>query len=426
MKDDTAYLCIDLKSFYASVECAERNLDPMTTNLVVADPERSDKTICLAVSPSMKALGVKNRCRVFEIPKNIDYIMAEPRMQKYIDYAAEIYGIYLQYIAPEDIHVYSIDECFIDVTGYRKRYHMTARQLAVKFMEEIREKLGIRATCGIGTNLYLTKIALDITAKHAPDFIGELTEESYQKTLWNHRPITDFWRIGPGIAKRLAERGIFTMGDLAHADEDMLYKAFGIDAELLIDHAWGRESTTMQDIKAYKPRTNGLSSGQVLMRDYAYDEAKLVLTEMVEAMCLEMVKKEVMTKSISFYVGYSNGLGLPWSGGTASLPDESNSDTEWIRAVRETFDRVVDPELPIRRLGLSCNNIVKDTGIRQLSLFDTAEQAEEDKREHTLQKAVLSIKERYGGNAMLKGRDLLDGATARDRNNQIGGHKRGK
>lgn len=426
MSEEAAYLCIDLKSFYASVECAERHLDPMTTNLVVADPERSDKTICLAVSPSMKALGVKNRCRVFEIPKGIDYIMAEPRMQKYIDYAAEIYGIYLSHVSPEDIHVYSVDECFIDVTGYRKPYQKSARELALMFMDEIREKLGIRATAGIGTNLYLCKIALDITAKHAADFIGELNEESYKRTLWDHKPLTDFWRIGSGIAKRLADRGIYTMRDIAHADEDMLYKLFGVDAELLIDHAWGRESTTIRDIKQYKPKTNGLSSGQVLMRDYKFSEARIVMKEMVETMCLEMVRKGVMTKSVSFFAGYSNSLDVPYTGGTASLPEESNSDTEWIRAVMEVFDAVTDHDLPIRRLGISCNNVVKDTGIRQLSFFDTEGSGAEREREKKLMETVLSIKERFGKNAMLKGRDLSEGATARERNEQIGGHKRGK
>lgn len=426
MSEQQAYLCIDLKSFYASVECAERHLDPMTTNLVVADPERSDKTICLAVSPSMKALGVKNRCRVFEIPKNIDYIMAEPRMQKYIDYAAEIYGIYLQYISPEDIHVYSVDECFIDVTGYRKRYGMTAKELAVKFMEEIRERLGIRATCGIGTNLYLAKIALDITAKHAADFIGELDEESYRRTLWDYRPLTDFWRIGPGISGRLAERGIYTMRDVARADEDMLYKVFGIDAELLIDHAWGRESTTMKDIKAFRSKTNCLNSGQVLMRDYSFPEARLVMKEMMESLCLDMVRKKLMTKSVSMYVGYSNRLHIPGSGGTASLPEETSSDTEWIAALLAVFDSVVDHTLPIRRMGLSCNHVVKDTGVQQLSLFDSEEETQNRERENRLQRTVLEIKEKFGSNAVLKGRDLSEGATARERNNQIGGHKRGK
>lgn len=254
MQKDRTYVCIDLKSFYASVECRERGLDPMTTNLVVADPERSDKTICLAVSPAMKKLGVPGRCRVFEIPKGIEYIMAPPRMQLYIDYSAEIYAIYLKYISKEDIHVYSIDEVFMDVTDYLAMYQMSAKELSVRIMEDILEHTGITATAGIGTNLYLAKVALDITAKHVEDHIGILDEESYCKTLWNHKPLTDFWRIGKGIANRLEQSGIRTMGEIAHADEDMLYRMFGVDAELLIDHAWGREITTMQDIKSYRPK----------------------------------------------------------------------------------------------------------------------------------------------------------------------------
>ncbi|MBQ2503308.1 MAG: DNA repair protein, partial [Lachnospiraceae bacterium] len=262
------YLCIDLKSFYASVECAERGLDPMTTRLVVADPTRTDKTICLAISPAMKALGIHNRCRVFEIPKGIDYIMAPPRMQKYLDYSAEIYGIYLKYISKQDIYVYSVDEAFMDVTEYLKLYGMTAKELGQRIMQDIYDTVHVRATCGIGSNLYLTKIALDITAKHAADFIGELDEESYCKTLWDHKPLTDFWRIGGGIARRLAPYGIYTMGDIARADEDLLYRLFGIDAELLIDHAWGREPVTIADIKNYHTRTKSITSGQVLMCDY--------------------------------------------------------------------------------------------------------------------------------------------------------------
>ena len=266
------YLCIDLKSFYASVECVERGLDPMTTRLVVADPERSDKTICLAVSPALKAMGVKNRCRVFEIPPGIDYIMAEPRMQKYIDYSAEIYGIYLRYISKDDIHVYSVDEAFLDVSPYLSAYGMTARETGKMLMKEIRKELGIQATCGIGTNLYLTKIALDILAKNAPDFIGELDEDSYRRQLWNHRPLTDFWRIGNKTASKLQNIGIDTMRKLAHTDVDYLYSIFGIDAGLLYDHAWGREPVTMQDIKNYRAETTSRTSGQVLMRDYSYEE----------------------------------------------------------------------------------------------------------------------------------------------------------
>ena len=302
-----SYLCIDLKSFYASVECVERGLDPMTTNLVVADPERSSGTICLAVSPSLKALGVRNRCRLFQIPSSLGYIIAEPRMQKYIDYSARIFGIYLRYIAPEDIHVYSIDEAFLDVTGYLKLYKMTPKELAQKLMDEILRDVGVRAACGIGTNLYLAKIALDITAKHAPDFIGILDEETYRKTLWDHRPITDFWRIGPGTARGLAKYGIHTMGQIAAIDEEFFYQRFGVDAELLIDHAWGLEPTTIADIKKYKPKTNCLTSGQVLMRDYSFEEGRLIIQEMMDLMSLDLVEKHLVTSPVSIYVGYSHG-----------------------------------------------------------------------------------------------------------------------
>lgn len=295
------YFCIDLKSFYASVECIERGLDPMTTNLVVADPERGDKTICLAITPPMKALGVKNRCRIFEIPKQIQYMVASPRMQRYIDYAAEIYAIYLEYIAKEDIYVYSIDEAFFDVTQYLALYKMTAKELAIKMMDAVFQKTGVRSTCGIGTNLYLAKIALDITAKHAPDFIGYLDEEQYRRTLWDHRPLTDFWRIGAGTARRLETYGIQTMGQVAHAKEDFLYDLFGIDAELLIDHAWGREPVTIADIKSYRPKTNSLTSGQVLMRDYSFEEGKLIVREMMDLLCLDMLSKSLCTNSITLH-----------------------------------------------------------------------------------------------------------------------------
>lgn len=264
MPQERTYICIDLKSFYASVECRERGLDPLTANLVVADPERTEKTICLAVSPAMRAKGVPGRCRVFQIPPDIEYIMAPPRMQLYIDYSADIYAIYLQYISKEDIHVYSIDEAFMDVTDYLPMYRMSAKELSVKIMGDVYAATGITATCGIGTNLYLAKIALDITAKHVEDHIGVLDEASYQKTLWSHKPLTDFWRIGTGIAKRLESAGIYTMEGIAKADEAMLYRMFGIDAELLIDHAWGRETTTIADIKAYRPKENSISSSQVL------------------------------------------------------------------------------------------------------------------------------------------------------------------
>ena len=418
------YLCIDLKSFYASVECVERGLDPMTTNLVVADPERTEKTICLAVSPSMKALGVRNRCRVFEIPKSIDYIMAEPRMQKYIDYAARIYGIYLRYISPEDIHVYSIDEAFLDVTPYLPHYHLAPKEMAVMLMETVYREVGVRAACGIGTNLYLAKIALDITAKHAADFIGILDEESYRKTLWQHRPLTDFWRIGSGTANTLASRYIFTMEDIANADEEMLYRLFGVDAELLIDHAWGREPTTIADIKAYKPKTNSLTSGQVLMRDYTFDEARLVLREMLDGMCLDMVDKELAAGSVTIQIGYSNALEIPPAKGTASLTSHTNSDLIIIPAVMKLYDRIMERDKLIRRLNICCNNVLPDTGERQISLFE--EETDAIDRNKRLQKAVISVKKKYGKNSVLKGMDLEEAATARDRNRQIGGHKSGE
>ena len=420
-----AYLCIDLKSFYASVECVERGLDPMTTNLVVADPERSRGTICLAVSPSLKALGVKNRCRLFQIPPNLDYIIAEPRMQKYIDYSARIYGIYLRYIAPEDIHVYSIDEAFLDVTPYLKLYKMTPKELAIKLMGEVLQDVGVRATCGIGTNLYLAKIALDITAKHSPDFIGILDEETYCQTLWDHRPITDFWRIGPGTARRLAKFGIHTMGQIAAIDEEFFYQRFGVDAELLIDHAWGREPTTMADIKNYKPKTNCLTSGQVLMRDYNFEEGRLIIQEMMDLMSLDLVEKHLVTSSVSIYVGYSHTVDAKPAKGTAPIRIETNSDSILIPAVVELYERIVDPRLPIRRVMLTCNNVVTDTGCCQLNLFDqtvTLEALEQD-RKH--QEAVLGIKRRFGKNAMLRGMDLQEAATTRERNRQIGGHKSG-
>lgn len=421
MAENRVYLCIDLKSFYASVECVERGLDPMTTDLVVADPERSDKTICLAVSPSLKAKGVKNRCRVFEIPKHLDYIMAVPRMQLYVDYAAEIYGVYLDYIAAEDMHVYSIDEVFLDVTAYLKRYGFTPREMALFLMKEVRERVGVRATCGIGTNMYLAKIALDITAKHSKDFIGYLDENTYINTLWDHKPLTDFWRIGPGTARRLARIGIDTMGAIARADEDVLYRIFGIDAELLIDHSWGREPTTIADIKAYKPRTNSLSSGQVLMRDYTFEEAKLVIKEMTDALCLDMTSRNLVAKSLTIMVGYSNSYNLQMERASVPLTVPTNVATVIIPEVVKAYERVVNPNIPVRRMYVNCNNVTEDKGVRQISLFDMDEDREKDE---TVQKTVNDIKKKFGKNAMFKALDLEEAATARQRNEQIGGHRK--
>ena len=298
------YICIDLKSFFASVECVERGLDPMTAKLVVADPTRTEKTICLAVSPALRALGVRNRCRVFEIPPRLDYIMAQPRMALYIRYSARIYSIYLRYFSPEDIHVYSIDEVFIDVSRYLAVQRKTPRELVKTLLRDIKAETGLVATCGIGSNLYLAKIALDIISKHAPDFIGELDETSYREKLWDHRPITDFWRVSRGISARLASLGILTMRDVANAREDVLYKTFGVDAELLIDHAYGRESVTIADIKAYKPENNSVSSGQVLHCAYEFDKAKLVVKEMVDLMVLDLVEKGLVTDQIVLTIGY--------------------------------------------------------------------------------------------------------------------------
>ena len=407
------YLCIDLKSFYASVECVERGLDPMTTNLVVADPERSTGTICLAVSPSMKALGVKNRCRVYEIPESIDYIIAPPRMKKYIDYAADIY-------------VYSIDEAFLDITCYLKTYGMTPREMAIFLMGKVTEAVGVRATAGIGTNLYLAKIALDITAKHSPDFIGELDEESYRAKLWRHRPLTDFWRVGPGTARRLARLGIFDMRGIAMADEAVLYKEFGIDAELLIDHSRGIEPVTIADIKAYRPRSKSLSSGQVLMRDYSFEEAKIILKEMTDSLSLDMVDKGLVTSSLGLYIGYSSSISKKPSGGTVNLGSETNADSVMIPAMLSLFESTADKKAPIRRINISTGDLIDDPGFFQASIFDAENDGSELIKNRKVQEAVLKIQKKHGKNAILKGMDFEDAATRRERNRQIGGHKSGE
>ena len=416
------YLCIDQKSFYATVECVARGLDPMTTNLVVADPERSENTICLAVSPSMKALGVKNRCRIKDIPGHIKHIVAQPRMQMYIDCAAAIYAVFLKYIAPEDIHVYSIDESFLDVTNYLKMYGMTAKELAVMIIKDVKDTVGTICTCGIGTNLYLAKIALDIKAKHAVDFIGVLDEESYRAELWDHKPITDFWQIADGKATRLRNHGITTMREIAMMDEDYLYDWFGIDAELLIDHAWGKESTTIADIKAYRSKSKSLSSGQVLMRDYKYHEGEIIAKEMMDQLCLDMAARKLATESVSLFVGYSYTQGVPGAGGTAKLATETNLASMLVPAIETLYRRIVDPRFVIRRVCLSCNNVVEDRGVLQLNMFeDTSKQL----RDKALQETMLGIRAKYGKNSILKGMNFDPAATGRERNLQIGGHRSG-
>lgn len=417
MKSRT-YVCIDLKSFFASVECVARGLDPFSANLVVADPDRTEKTICLAVSPAMKKLGVPGRCRVFEIPKNIEYIMAVPRMQTYIETSARIYGIYLRYISKEDIHVYSIDEVFMDVTDYLNMYHCTAKELGQRMMNAVFKETGITATCGIGTNLYLTKVALDILAKHMPDHIGILNEKTYREKLWDHKPLTDFWRVGPGTVRRLSHNGMETMRDVAHADETLLYHIFGIDAELLIDHAWGREICTIEDIKKYKPQSNGISNGQVLSREYGHDEGRLLVKEMADLLCLELVQKEKITESLSLGLGYAGASG--WEGGSARLLTPTNAASVIVPAMEKLYERVKDPSLNIKRIHISYNNI-QDDNYRQMSIFTDLEEEEKEKK---VQKAMLTIKDRYGKNAVLKGMNLEEGGMTIERNNQIGGHRR--
>lgn len=501
------YIAIDLKSFYASVECRERSRDPLTTNLVVADPSRTEKTICLAVSPSLKKYGLSGRARLFEVIQKvkaannirkikapnhvfcgssddslalqkkpslkIDYIIAPPRMARYMEYSTKIYNIYLKYIAPEDIHIYSIDEVFIDVTHYLSTYNMTARELAMTMIQDILSTTGITATAGIGTNLYLCKIAMDIVAKHIePDKngvrIAELDEMSYRRLLWNHRPITDFWRVGRGYSNKLEKIGLYTMGDIARCsigkptdyyNEELLYKLFGINAELLIDHAWGYEPCTMEDVKTYKPETNSISSGQVLHSPYEFDKARLVVKEMTDLMVLDLVDKGLVTNQIVLTIGYDienitdknrsqsykgtvttnyYGKKVPKPAhGTTNLPKQTSSTTLITNAVMELYDKIVNKKLLIRRINIVANKLVDEHSVKnankyeQLDLFTDYEilkkqrekENAESEREKRMQNTILDIKKKFGKNAILKGMNLQEGATAKDRNNQIGGHK---
>ena len=421
MNGNKIYLCIDLKSFYASVECVERGWDPLTARLVVADPERSEKTICLAVSPALKQMGVPNRCRVFQIPKEIPYKMAPPRMQLYIDYAAEIYGVYLKYIAKEDIQVYSIDEAFLDVTDYLHLYQMTAVELGRKIMQDILDTTKIPAACGVGTNLYLAKVALDIMAKHETDRIAYLDEARYREKLWKHKPLTDFWRVGRGTVERLSNMGICTMKEIAHARESLLYKAFGIDAELLIDHAWGREPVTIADIKAYRPKNTSFSSGQVLPRDYEYEEGVLVVKEMADLLCLDLVDQGLVTSHISLTIGYSNQKCFEPAKGSTTLRSATSSNRRLLSYVEQLYRRIVRPGAYIRRITLTYTGVMTED-YQQFDLFSDPEETEKDVK---AQRAVISIKQRYGRNAILKGMNLEESATTIERNGQIGGHKSG-
>ena len=417
-----SFICIDLKSFYASVECVERGLDPFKTNLVVADPTRSQSTICLAITPAMKKLGVKNRCRIHEIPAGIEYITAMPRMQLYIDYSARIYSIYLRYISKEDIHVYSIDECFMDVTNYLSLYHMTGKEMAVELMDAVMKETGITATAGIGTNLYLAKVAMDIVAKHVEDHIGILNEISYRQQLWDHRPLSDFWRIGSRTEKKLAGYGIHTMGDIAYTSvtsEEWLYKMFGIDAELLIDHAWGLESCDIHDIKNYHTEEHSLSNGQVLMRNYSFEEAAVVVREMTDVLVLDLVSKGLITGSVTLWIAYDHRYERPSSHGTVRLTSLTNSSSTIMNEVDKLYQKITDRHTGIRRIEI-CANRVMPEGYLQYDLFTDPAAVEKEKN---LQQAILDVKKRYGKNAIMRGANLLDCSTYRERNNQIGGHR---
>ena len=415
------YLCIDLKTFYASVECVERGLDPFNTNLVVADPNRGKGTICLAISPKMKMLGVKNRCRIFEIPPTIKYIVATPRMKKYIEYSANIYAIYLKYFSKEDIHVYSIDEAFMDVTKYLKLYKLNPIELAKKIIRDIFKTYGITATAGIGTNMYLAKIALDITAKHNPNNIGYLDEEKYKKELWHHKPLSDFWQIGKGIERRLNKMGIFNMYDIAHTNQKRLYKEFGVNAEYLIDHSWGKESCTIADIKAYKPKTNSITNSQVLFEDYSFIKARLVLKEMVELGSLRLIESNLVTDTVGLYIGYSKNT-IKATGGTKKLTNYTNTYSELLKAFLEIYDKTTDTDIPIRRIGVNFTNVIETESV-QLSLFIDQKKIDEERK---LELAMCSIKNKMGKNAIIRGMDLEDGATTIMRNKLIGGHNSGE
>ena len=411
------FMCIDLKTFYASVECVERNLDPFNTNLVVADPSRGRGAICLAVSPRMKMLGVKNRCRIYEIPQDIKYIVAIPRMKKYIEYSANIYAIYLKYFAKEDIHVYSIAEAFMDATKYLKLYKLNATQLARKIMQDIFKTYGITATAGIGTNMYLAKIALDITAKHSATNIGVLDEEKYKQQLWRHKPLTDFWQVGHGIERRLNKLGLYDMYDVAHADQRRLYKEFGVNAEFLIDHAWGRENCTIADIKRYKPQARCVSNSQVLFEDYSFEKARLVLKEMVELGSLRLIDENLSTDTVKLYVGYSKNE-VPATGGTEKINSYTNVYSELVSAFLRLYDRTTKRNVGIRRIGISFAN-VQETEYVQLDLFKNQEKIDKERK---LELTISKIKNEMGKNAILRGMNFEQGATTMVRNKLVGGH----
>ncbi len=436
------YICIDLKSFYASVECAQRGLDPFETNLVVADPERTNKTICLAITPAMKEIGIRNRCRLFEIPENVDYLIAKPRMRHYMEVSAQIYEVYLRYVSPQDIHVYSIDECFIDATSYLGLYGKTEREFARMLMDAVFEETKITATAGIGTNLFLCKLALDIMAKHTEDGIGYLDEAGFYRSIWNHRPITDIWNIGPGIANRLLKYGVRDLEGVAHMPPKVLYREFGVNAQFLIEHSHGIEPCTIAQIQAYEPEGSSMTNGQVLACGYTFDEALIVLREMCDASVLELVEKHLVTSHISVYAGYEHqrpkpgegvtvyecghgkryvgkGARAEHGGGSRKLGERTNSFHKLWPRVEALYRETVDTGQVIRRVNLSFSGLM-DEEYATLDLF-TDEQAEQQER--ALAQAQLAIKGRFGKNAVFKATSLQEKATGRQRNDQVGGHR---
>ncbi len=426
------YLCIDLKTFYASVECVDLGLDPATTNLVVADKDRGNTTICLAVSPAMKRLGVRNRCRLFEIPPGIDYMVVTPRMRRYMEVSADIYGIYRRYVAAEDMHVYSIDECFIDATTYLPFYGLDSRGFAALLMGAVRRETGICATAGIGTNLFLAKLALDITAKHADDHIGHLDEEEFKRTVWHHRPITDIWNIGPGIARRLEKYGVRDLFGVCWLDEATLYREFGVNAALLIDHAHGIEPCTIADIRGFSPRSTSIASGQILPEGYNREDARLILREMVEGSVLELVDRRVVTGHIGLSVGYQAGdtagppnrAGIladtrhPRTGGSRKLPWLTSSLHKIVERFDELYEETTLYGIPVRRIQISLGSL-KPESMATPNLFE----AERDDRELQAQRAVVAVTKKFGKNSLLRGSSLLPSSTVRERNGLVGGHR---
>lgn len=418
--DEEIYMCIDLKSFFASVECADKGLDPFRTNLVVADPSRGRGAICLAITPAMKELGIRNRCRVFEIPDRVQYITALPRMKRYMEVSAEIYGVYLRYISPEDIHVYSIDECFIYATPYLRMYGVSPKKLANMLMDAVFRQTHITATAGVGTNLFLAKIALDIMAKHVPDHIGVLDERIFRERLWYHRPITDFWNVGPGIARRLEKYGVRDLHGVAHMDENILYKEFGINAQFLIDHAWGREPCTIAEIQAYESKTHSISNGQILFEDYDYDNALLVMKEMVDTLALELVEKKLAADYVSLVVGYSDDAYLP-TGGNRRLTVCTGSHQKLAERMEQLYRETTRRNVPIRSINIGFGGLTGEEN----SGFDLFMDPAAEEKEKNMQQAIIDIKQRFGKNALIKAMSLEKKATGIRRNQMVGGHNGG-